>query len=136
MHDIVIRHGDVVDGTGSAPARADVAIDGDRVTQVGVVSDRGESEIDATGRLVTPGFVDIHTHLDAQLFWDPVARFLRRPGLRRHLDDGFAAAENPGLLTDRSQSDAKMAPIAAMPTWPSCQPPCGSDAGCSTRIAG
>jgi N-acyl-D-amino-acid deacylase len=73
MHDIVIRGGDVVDGTGSPPTRADVAIDGDRVTEVGVVSDRGEREIDATGRLVTPGFVDIHTHLDAQLFWDPAA---------------------------------------------------------------
>lgn len=73
MHDIVIRGGDVVDGTGSAPTRADVAIDGDRVTQVGVVGGRGEREIDATGRLVTPGFVDIHTHLDAQLFWDPAA---------------------------------------------------------------
>jgi N-acyl-D-aspartate/D-glutamate deacylase len=73
MHDIVIRGGDVVDGTGSAPTRADVAIDGDRVAQVGVVSNRGEREIDATGRLVTPGFVDIHTHLDAQLFWDPAA---------------------------------------------------------------
>jgi N-acyl-D-amino-acid deacylase len=73
MHDIVIRHGDVVDGTGSPPARADVAIDGDRITEVGVVSERGEREIDASDRLVTPGFVDIHTHLDAQLFWDPVA---------------------------------------------------------------
>jgi len=41
-----------------------------------------------------------------------------------------------GLLTDRSQSDAKMAPIAATPSWPSCQPPCGSDAGCSMRISG
>jgi N-acyl-D-aspartate/D-glutamate deacylase len=73
MHDIVIRRGDVVDGTGSAPQRADVAIDGDRITAVGVVPDRGEREIDASGRLVTPGFVDIHTHLDAQLFWDPAA---------------------------------------------------------------
>src|SRR6266704_2425351 len=73
MHDIVIRHGDVVDGTGAAPARADVAIDGDRITEVGAVSGRGEREIDATGRIVTPGFVDIHTHLDAQLFWDPAA---------------------------------------------------------------
>ena len=73
MHDIVIRRGDVVDGTGSAPMRADVAIDGDRITEVGVVPDPGEREIDAGGRLVTPGFVDIHTHLDAQLFWDPAA---------------------------------------------------------------
>ena len=73
MHDIVIRHGDVADGTGAAPVRADVAIDGDRITEVGDVAGRGQREIDASGRLVTPGFVDIHTHLDAQLFWDAAA---------------------------------------------------------------
>lgn len=73
MHDIVIRHGEVVDGTGAPPVRADVAIDGDRITEVGTVSDSGRREIDAAGRIVTPGFVDIHTHLDAQLFWDPAA---------------------------------------------------------------
>ncbi len=73
MHDIVIRHGDVVDGTGAGPVRADIAIDGDRITEVGVVTGRGERELDASGRIVTPGFVDIHTHLDAQLFWDPAA---------------------------------------------------------------
>ncbi|WP_426574453.1 N-acyl-D-amino-acid deacylase family protein [Aquihabitans sp. McL0605] len=73
MHDIVIRGGEVVDGTGAGPRRADVAIDGDRITAVGDVPDAGRRELDATGRLVTPGFVDIHTHLDAQLFWDPVA---------------------------------------------------------------
>ena len=73
MHDIVIRGGDVVDGTGAGPRRADVAIDADRISLVGEVGDRGRQEIEATGRLVTPGFIDIHTHLDAQLFWDPVA---------------------------------------------------------------
>ena len=73
MHDIVIRGGDVVDGTGAPPRRADVAIDGERITAVGNVADRGHREIDASGRLVTPGFVDIHTHLDAQLFWDSAA---------------------------------------------------------------
>ncbi|HET6948736.1 MAG TPA: amidohydrolase family protein [Acidimicrobiales bacterium] len=73
MHDIVIRHGEVVDGTGAGPRPADVAIDGDRITEVGAVGERGRREIDAGGRLVTPGFVDIHTHLDAQLFWDPAA---------------------------------------------------------------
>ncbi|HEX5615843.1 MAG TPA: D-aminoacylase [Acidimicrobiia bacterium] len=71
MHDVVIRSGTVVDGTG-APARvADVAIDGDRVTDVGRVDGRGRRELDADGLVVTPGFVDIHTHLDAQLAWDP-----------------------------------------------------------------
>ncbi|GAA0949885.1 N-acyl-D-amino-acid deacylase family protein [Actinocorallia libanotica] len=73
MHDIVIRHGEVVDGTGAPPRRADVAVDGDRITEVGAVTGRGRREINASGRLVTPGFIDVHTHLDAQLFWDPAA---------------------------------------------------------------
>ncbi|HVU73591.1 MAG TPA: amidohydrolase family protein [Mycobacteriales bacterium] len=73
MHDVVIRGGSVVDGTGAGPRPADIAIDGDRITAVGTVPDGGERTIDASGRLVTPGFVDIHTHLDAQLFWDPIA---------------------------------------------------------------
>ena len=71
-HDLVIRNGSVVDGTGAEPVNADVAIDGDRITAVGEVEARGHREIDADGRLVTPGFVDIHTHLDAQLAWDPI----------------------------------------------------------------
>lgn len=73
MHDIVIRHGEVADGTGAPPRRADVAVDGDRITGVGEIAGKGRREIDAGGRLVTPGFIDVHTHLDAQLFWDPVA---------------------------------------------------------------
>ena len=71
-HDLVIRGGTVVDGTGSEPKTADVAIDGDTVVVVGEVELSGAKEIDATGKLVTPGFVDIHTHLDAQLGWDPL----------------------------------------------------------------
>lgn len=73
MHDIVIRNGEIVDGTGAPPRQCDVAIDGDRITKIGDVSEGGHTEIDATGRIVTPGFVDIHTHLDAQLFWDSAA---------------------------------------------------------------
>jgi N-acyl-D-aspartate/D-glutamate deacylase len=72
-HDLVIRNGTLVDGTG-APARgADVAVDGDRVVAVGRVDGSARRTIDAAGRLVTPGFVDLHTHLDAQLGWDPLA---------------------------------------------------------------
>ena len=71
-HDLVIRNGRVVDGTGAEPVEAAVAIDGDRITAVGDVDGKGTREIDADGRLVTPGFVDIHTHLDAQLAWDPI----------------------------------------------------------------
>src|SRR5262245_57009992 len=72
-HDLVIRGGTVVDGTGATATRADVAIDGDRIVDIGDVSERGRQEIDADGAYVTPGFVDIHTHLDAQLAWDPDA---------------------------------------------------------------
>jgi len=68
----VVRGGTVVDGTGAAARRADVAIDGDRIVEVGDVDAKGRREIDADGRVVTPGFVDIHTHLDAQLAWDPI----------------------------------------------------------------
>ena len=71
MHDLVIRGGTVVDGTGAARRQADVAIDGDRVAEVGTVEERGHREIDADGLLVTPGWVDIHTHYDGQVTWDP-----------------------------------------------------------------
>ncbi|HEY8216797.1 MAG TPA: amidohydrolase family protein [Acidimicrobiia bacterium] len=71
-HDLVIRDGVVIDGTGAPGRRADVAVDGARIVEVGAVAERGRREIDAAGRLVTPGFVDIHTHLDAQFAWDPI----------------------------------------------------------------
>ncbi len=70
--DLVIRNGTVVDGTGAPGRVADVAIAGDRIVEVGAVDGRGAREIDATDRLVTPGFVDLHTHLDAQIGWDPL----------------------------------------------------------------
>ena len=71
MHDLVIRGGTVVDGTGAPGRTADVAIDDGRVTEVGQVGG-GQREIDADGALVTPGFVDIHTHYDGQVTWDPL----------------------------------------------------------------
>lgn len=73
-HDLVITDGILVDGTG-APARpADVAVDGDRVVAVAAPGEAGTARrtIDAAGRLVTPGFVDLHSHLDAQVGWDPL----------------------------------------------------------------
>jgi len=70
-YDIVIRNGTLVDGTGAEPTRADVAIVGDRIAAVGQVEGEATRTLDAEGCLVTPGFVDIHTHLDAQVFWDP-----------------------------------------------------------------
>src|SRR4051794_759868 len=71
MHDLVIRNGTVVDGTGAPRRHADVAIDSGRITTVGVVTDDARDVIDATDKIVTPGFVDIHTHYDGQVLWDP-----------------------------------------------------------------
>lgn len=68
--DTVIRGGTVVDGTGAAPFVADVAISGDRIAAIGPDLPRGVNEIDAAGLMVTPGFVDIHTHYDGQVTWD------------------------------------------------------------------
>ncbi|MCA3749775.1 MAG: amidohydrolase family protein [Phenylobacterium sp.] len=70
-HDLVIRGGSVVDGTGAAARTADIAVDGGLITAVDKVEAKGRREIDADGLLVTPGFVDLHTHLDAQIGWDP-----------------------------------------------------------------
>jgi N-acyl-D-amino-acid deacylase len=71
MHDIVIKGGSIVDGSGAAAATGDVAIDGDRITAVGGKAGPARRTIDADGLLVTPGWVDIHTHYDGQATWDP-----------------------------------------------------------------
>jgi N-acyl-D-aspartate/D-glutamate deacylase len=72
MHDLVIRNGTIVDGTGRPAFRGDLAIDGDRIAAVGDVPGTGWRTLDAEGRAVTPGFIDPHTHLDAQVMWDPL----------------------------------------------------------------
>ncbi|MBN8904537.1 MAG: amidohydrolase family protein, partial [Rhodospirillales bacterium] len=70
MHDTVIRGGTIVDGSGSAGVTGDVALEGDRIVQVGGKAGPARREIDAGGLLVTPGWVDAHTHYDGQATWD------------------------------------------------------------------
>ena len=69
-HDVVIRGGTIVDGTGAPGRTGDVAIDGDTLTKVGGKAGAGKREIDASGLAVSPGFIDPHTHYDAQICWD------------------------------------------------------------------
>lgn len=70
--DLVIRNGTVVDGTGVPGYRTDVGVRGDRIAFVGRIHEKGRTEIDADGHVVSPGFIDGHTHMDAHLFWDPL----------------------------------------------------------------
>ena len=80
-HDLVLRGGLIVDGTGAPPLRGDVAIDAGRVVEVGESVGDAHDELDASGCWVTPGFIDPHTHLDAQLCWDPTAGPSNRHGV-------------------------------------------------------
>jgi hypothetical protein len=72
MHDLVIRAGTIIDGTGAPKFTGDVAIDGGVITQVGGKAGPARRDIQADGQLVTPGWVDIHTHYDGQATWDPI----------------------------------------------------------------
>jgi len=71
-YDIIIRGGTIVDGSGLPRYQADVGIEGGRVTSIGKISGSAEEVIDAEGHIVSPGFIDGHTHMDAQVFWDPI----------------------------------------------------------------
>ena len=70
--DLVVRNGTVVDGSGLAPYRADLGVTDGVIVAIGRLAERGRTEVDAEGQVVTPGFIDGHTHMDAQLFWDPL----------------------------------------------------------------
>jgi N-acyl-D-amino-acid deacylase len=72
VYDLVIRNGTVIDGSGRPGYRADVAVAGGRIVAIGRIRDPGTEIVDAEGHFVTPGFIDGHTHLDAQVFWEPL----------------------------------------------------------------
>ena len=114
-HDLVIRNGTVVDGTGRAASSADVAIDGDTIVAVGHVGDTGAREIDAAGHLVTPGFVDIHSHLDAQIGWDPLLTPSSNHGITTVLLGNCGVTFAPCRPADREMLATMMESVEDIP---------------------
>ena len=74
MFDLIIKNGSIYDGKGSKPYQADIAILNEKIVEIGDIKGEGKKVIDAEGKIVTPGFVDIHTHYDGQVTWDPYLR--------------------------------------------------------------
>ncbi|MAR58031.1 MAG: amidohydrolase, partial [Rickettsiales bacterium] len=74
MYDLIIKNGLIYDGKGSEPFEADIGISEDKIVAIGKIEEDSIETIDAKGKIVTPGFVDIHTHYDGQVTWDPYLR--------------------------------------------------------------
>ncbi len=115
-HDLIIRNGSVIDGTGAPTRRADVAVDTDRITAIGDLSEsRANREIDATGLTVTPGFVDLHTHLDAQIGWDPFMTSSSWHGVTTVLMGNCGVTFAPVIDEDRSYLAEMMESVEDIP---------------------
>ncbi len=114
-HDIVIRNGDIVDGTGAEPVPGDLAIDDGLISAIGTVDGKGKEEINAEGHVVTPGFVDLHTHLDAQIGWDPLMTPVSWHGVTTALMGNCGVTFAPCKPTDRDLLAGMMETVEDIP---------------------
>ncbi|MCY4531623.1 MAG: amidohydrolase family protein [Gammaproteobacteria bacterium] len=114
-HDIVIRGGNVVDGTGAEPFQADIAINGDQITEIGKFDGNGKEEIQADGLNVSPGFIDLHTHLDAQIGWDPHVTSVSWHGVTTALLGNCGVTFAPCKASDREFLAGMMETVEDIP---------------------
>ncbi|HWW88036.1 MAG TPA: D-aminoacylase [Vicinamibacterales bacterium] len=104
-YDLIIRNGDVIDGTGSAPRRADVAINSDRIVTIGSVSGTGRQEIDASGRVVAPGFIDVQGQSGVTLLADGNGESHIRQGITTEI---IGEGNTPALWTKDTQDEVSI----------------------------
>lgn len=114
-HDILIRGGRIVDGSGREAYRGDVAITGDRISAVGQVDGGAKRVIDAEGLVVSPGFIDVHTHLDAQVGWDPDCTPVSWHGVTTALMGNCGVTFAPCKPADRPLLAAMMETVEDIP---------------------
>ena len=114
-HDLVIRNGTVVDGTGAEPFQADIAINEDQIVEIGKVSSKGKQEIQADGLIVSPGFIDLHTHLDAQIGWDPQVTSVSWHGVTTALLGNCGVTFAPCKASDREFLAGMMESVEDIP---------------------
>lgn len=114
-HDLIIRNGTIIDGTGAGPLHGDVAVDGNSITAIGAVAGKGREEINAHGALVTPGWVDLHTHLDAQIGWDPMLTPISWHGVTTALIGNCGVTFAPCKKEDRELLAGMMETVEDIP---------------------
>ena len=102
--DLIIRGGTIIDGSGGAPYKGDLSIEGGRIREVGQCTGSATREIDATGCIVTPGFVDIHTHFDGQATWDPYLAPSSQHGVTSLLMGNCGVGFAPARLGDTAHN--------------------------------
>lgn len=115
MIDLVIRNATVVDGTGAEPFTGDVGVHGGRIVAVGRVEDDGAEVVDATGLVLTPGFIDPHTHFDAQILWDPWASPGNLHGITTIISGNCGFTLAPIRAEDAGWTLEMMAEVEGMP---------------------